>query len=56
MNPTSEMRTLMVEHRTLRSVRSFELVHASLIAAVPALKPELAEMLTGGEESDVEAA
>jgi hypothetical protein len=46
----------MVEHRTLRCVRSFELVHASLIAAVPALKPELVEMLTGGEKSDVDAA
>lgn len=47
---------LLVEHRILKCPRSFETVHAALIAGVPSLDPELAGMLARGEKEKVEAA
>jgi uncharacterized protein (DUF302 family) len=49
-------RVISVEHCTLKCSRSFELVRDSLIAAVPALRPELGEILAHGEKEKVEAA
>jgi Domain of unknown function DUF302 len=51
-----ETRKFSVEHRILRCVHSFELVHDALVRAVPALDPTLAEMLVRGERERVEAA
>jgi hypothetical protein len=51
-----QKRMLMIEHRILRCTRPFALVHDVLIASVPALKPELAEMLANGEQEKIEAA
>ena len=47
---------LLIEHRILKCSRSFELVHAALIAGVPSLDPELAEILARGEKEKVKAA
>lgn len=47
---------VLIEHRTIKCSRSFELVHAALIAGVPQLDPELAGMLARGEREKVEAA
>src|SRR5260221_11462215 len=56
MAASPKVRILRIEHRTLRCSRPFELVHDALIAAVPALKPDLAGMLARGERAQVEAA
>ena len=56
MPVSRQKRMLMIEHRILRCTRPFALVHDALIASVPALKPELAEMLARGETEKVEAA
>ena len=45
-----------VEHRRLKCTRSFQDAHAALIGALPALKPELVEMLVRGETDKVETA
>jgi len=56
MPVSRQKRMLMIEHRIIRCARAFERVHDALIASVPALKPELAEMLARGETEKVEAA
>ena len=56
MTASREVRILSVEHRILRCSRSFDLVHAALIATVPVLDPALAGMLARGEREKVEAA
>jgi len=56
MPVSRQKRMLMIEHRILRCTRPFALVHDALIASVPALKPELAEMLARGETEKVETA
>lgn len=56
MSASREVRLLSVEHRILRCSRTFELVHGALVAAVPKLEPELAEMLVRGEKEKVQAA
>ena len=56
MPVSRQKRMLMIEHRILRCARAFELVHDALVAGVPTLKPELAEMLARGEREKVEAA
>src|SRR5260221_3730083 len=56
MAASPKVRILRIEHRTLRCSRPFELVHDALIAAVPALKPDLAGMLARGERAQVEVA
>jgi hypothetical protein len=47
---------ILIEHRILRSGRSFELVRDALVRAVPTLDPALAKLLTQGESERVEAA
>jgi len=49
-------RTINVEHRFIECQSSFDEVHRSLLASVPALKPELSEMLARGERDKVEVA
>jgi hypothetical protein len=46
----------LIEHRILRCSRAFESVHDALVAGVPTLEPDLAEMLVQGEREKVEAA
>jgi|SRR5580658_1643568 hypothetical protein len=50
------MRTVSVEHRALQCVRPFEEVHRALINSVPALKPEVSEILIRGEKEKVAVA
>ena len=45
------LRTLSVEHRALPCVRPFDEVHRALIDPVPALKPEVSEILVQGQEA-----
>ena len=47
------LRTLSVEHRALRCARPFDEVHRALIDSVPALKPEVSEILIRGEKDKV---
>jgi hypothetical protein len=56
MAVSPKVRMFLVEHRILRCSRSFDLVHDALVASVPALRPELAEMLARGERAEIEAA
>ena len=45
-----------VEHCKLKCAGSFEEVHAALVRSIPALKPELGEMLARGERDRIESA
>ena len=56
MSVSQQTRMIVIEHRILRCSRSFDLVHAALVASVPTLDPQLAEMLAQGEREKVEAA
>jgi hypothetical protein len=47
------LRTLSVEHRALRCARPFDEVHSALIDSVPALKPEVSEILVRGQKEKV---
>jgi Domain of unknown function DUF302 len=49
-------RTVDVEHRFIECQSSFDEVHRSLLASVPALKPEIWDMLARGEWDKVEVA
>jgi hypothetical protein len=49
-------RTINVEHRFIECRSSFDEVHRSLLASVPALKPEIWDMLARGERDRVEVA
>jgi hypothetical protein len=49
-------RTIDVEHRFIECQLSFDEVHRSLLASVPALKPEIWDMLARGERDKVELA
>jgi hypothetical protein len=49
-------RTINVEHRFIECRLSFDEVHRSLMATVPALKPEIWEMLARGERDKVDEA
>jgi hypothetical protein len=46
-------RTVSVEHRSLQCARSFDEAHRALIASVPALKPEVSEILMQGEKDEI---
>ena len=46
-------RALSVEHRALQCARSFDEVHQALIDSVPALKPEVSEILIRGEKEKI---
>ena len=50
------LRTLSVEHRALQCARPFDEVHRALIESVPALKPEVSEILVRGEKEKVAVA
>ena len=50
------LRKVVVEHRALECARPFEAVHKALIESVPALKPELSEMLVRGEQEKIATA
>lgn len=50
------LRTLSVEHRALQCARSFDEVHRALIDLLPALKPEVSEILVRGEKEKVASA
>ena len=50
------LRNLTIEHRALECARSFGEVHRALVASLPALKPEVAEILTRGEKEKVATA
>ncbi len=47
------LRTLSVEHRALPCARPFDEVHRALIDSVPALKPEVSEILVRGDKEKV---
>jgi hypothetical protein len=47
------LRTLAVEHRAVQCARPFDEVHRALIDSVPALKPEVSEILVRGEKEKV---
>jgi hypothetical protein len=47
------VRTVSVEHRFLECSRSFEEVHRAVIDLVPALKPEVSEILIRGDKDKV---
>lgn len=47
------LRNLTVEHRALDCARSFEEVHRALMGSLPALKPEVSEILMRGESEQV---
>jgi hypothetical protein len=47
---------LTIEHRALECARPFEEVHRTLVDSLPALKPELSEILTRGEKDKAESA
>jgi hypothetical protein len=47
------VRTVSVEHRSLQCARSFDEVHRAVIDSVPALKPEVSEILVRGEKDKV---
>jgi hypothetical protein len=47
------VRIVSVEHRSLQCARSFEEVHRAVIGPVPALKPEVSEILLQGEKDEV---
>jgi len=49
MAATRLLRTLSVEHRALQCARPFDQVHSALIDSVPALRPEVSEILIRGE-------
>ena len=50
------LRKVSVEHRALECARPFEAVHKALIESVPALKPELAELLVRGDQERIATA
>jgi hypothetical protein len=56
MEPPRLLRTLSVEHRFLQCARPFDEVHRALIAAVPALKPEVSEILIRQEREKIAVA
>ena len=47
------LRRLSVEHRALPCARPFDEVHRALIDSVPALKPEVSEILVRGDKEKV---
>jgi len=47
------VRTVSVEHRSCRCARCFDEVHRAVIDSVPALKPEVPEILIRGEKDKV---
>ena len=47
------LRKISVEHRALECSRPFEAVHRALIEFVPALKPEITEMLVRRDEEKI---
>ena len=47
------LRTLSVEHRALECARPFEEVHRALIDSVPALRPEVSDILIRREKEKV---
>jgi hypothetical protein len=47
------LRTLSVEHRALQCARPFEEVHRTLIDALPALTPEVSDVLIRGDKEKV---
>src|SRR4029077_9411759 len=49
------LRKLTIEHRALECARPFEEVHGALVDSLPALKPELSEILTRGEKDKAES-
>lgn len=49
MTAPQSLRTLSVEHRALYCDRSFDEVHRALIDSLPALQPEVSEILVRGE-------
>ena len=50
------LRQLVIEHRALECTRPFAEVHRALIESLPALKPEVSEILVRGEKDKVERA
>jgi len=50
------LRRVSVEHRALECTHPFEAVHKTLIESVPALKPELAEILVRGDQEKIATA
>ena len=50
------LRTLAVEHRALQCARPFDEVHRALIDSIPALRPEVSEILVRREKEKVAVA
>ena len=50
------LRKVSVEHRALECSRPFEAVHKALVESVPALKPELSEILVRGDQEKIATA
>jgi hypothetical protein len=44
---------LAIEHRTMSCARPFEVVHQALIDSIPALRPEVSEILARGQKERV---
>lgn len=47
------VRTLSIEHRALQCARPFDEVHRALVDSLPALKPEVSDILVRGEKEKV---
>jgi hypothetical protein len=47
------LRSLSVEHRALQCARPFDVVHEALIDSVPALKPEVSEILVRADKEKI---
>ncbi len=56
MTTSRLLRTLTVEHRIMECARPFDEVHRALLAAVPALKPEVYEILVRGDSEKIAVA
>lgn len=53
MAPQTSSRSLTIQHRTMRCTRPFEVVHQALVDSIPALRPEVSEILVRGQKEEV---
>jgi len=56
MTASRLLRTLTIDHRIMECARPFDEVHRALIASVPALKPEVSEILVRGDSEEIAVA
>jgi len=53
MTPQMLSSRLTIEHRTMPCSRPFEVVHQALVDSIPALRPEVSEILARGQKERV---